>query len=36
MHRQWEQGQVTCEEQRDELCREGVRKAKANLELGKA
>lgn len=36
MHRQWEQGRVTCEEQRDELYRDGVRKAKAKLELGKA
>lgn len=35
MHRQWEQGRVTCEEQRDELYRDGVRKAKAKLELGK-
>lgn len=35
-HRQWEQGQVTCEEQRAELYRDGVRKAKAKLELGKA
>lgn len=36
MHRQWKQGRVTCEERRDELYRDGVRKAKAKLELGKA
>ena len=35
MHKQWKQGQVTWEEYRDaaRLCRDGVRKAKAQLEL---
>jgi len=35
MHRQWKQGQVTWEDYRDTamLCRHGVRKAKAQLEL---
>ncbi|KFP63365.1 hypothetical protein N322_04034, partial [Cariama cristata] len=35
MHRQWKQGQVSFEEYRDtaRLCRDGVRKAKAQLEL---
>jgi len=35
MHRQWKQGQVTWKEHRssDQLCRDGVRKAKAQLEL---
>ncbi|KAK4824620.1 hypothetical protein QYF61_016926 [Mycteria americana] len=38
LHRQWKQGQVTCEEYRDaaRLCRDGVRKAKAQLELNLA
>ncbi|KAK4827405.1 hypothetical protein QYF61_017810 [Mycteria americana] len=38
MHRQWKQGQVTWEEYRDaaRLCRDGVRKAKAQLELNLA
>lgn len=36
MHRQWKQGRVTCEEQRDELYRDGLRKAKVKLEFGKA
>jgi len=35
MHRQWKQGQVSREDYRDaaRLCRDGVRKAKAQLEL---
>ncbi|KFQ53018.1 hypothetical protein N334_04373, partial [Pelecanus crispus] len=35
LHRQWKQGQVSWEEYREaaRLCREGVRKAKAQLEL---
>ena len=35
MHRQWKQGQVPWEEYKDaaRLCRDGVRKAKAQLEL---
>ena len=35
MHRQWKQGQVSWEEYRDaaQLCRDGVKKAKAQLEL---
>jgi len=35
MHRQWKRGQVTCREYRDTagLCRDRVRKAKAQLEL---
>jgi len=35
MHRQWKQGQVSWEKYRDsaQLCRDGVRKAKAQLEL---
>ncbi|KAK4825362.1 hypothetical protein QYF61_026881 [Mycteria americana] len=38
MHRQWKQGQVSWEEYRDTacLCRDGVRKAKAQLELNLA
>ncbi|KFQ63524.1 hypothetical protein N334_07076, partial [Pelecanus crispus] len=38
MHRQWKQGQVSWEEYRDaaRLCRDGVRKAKAQLELNLA
>ncbi|KAK4811070.1 hypothetical protein QYF61_016356 [Mycteria americana] len=38
MHRQWKQGQVSWEEYRDtaRLCRDGVRKAKAWLELNLA
>ncbi|KFQ65375.1 hypothetical protein N334_04245, partial [Pelecanus crispus] len=38
MHRQWKQGQVSWEEYRDAawLCRDGVRKAKAQLELNLA
>ena len=38
MHRQWKQGQVSWEEYRDtaRLCRDGVRKAKARLELNLA
>ena len=38
LHRQWKQGQVTWEEYRDaaHLCRDGVRKAKAQLELNLA
>ncbi|KAK4825261.1 hypothetical protein QYF61_025722 [Mycteria americana] len=38
MHRQWKQGQVSWEEYRDTawLCRGGVRKAKAQLELNLA
>ncbi|KFZ67293.1 hypothetical protein N338_10186, partial [Podiceps cristatus] len=38
LHRQWKQGRVTCEEYRDaaRLCRDGVRKAKAQLELNLA
>ncbi|KAK4806906.1 hypothetical protein QYF61_012627 [Mycteria americana] len=37
-HRQWKQGQVSWEEYRDaaRLCRDGVRKAKAQLELNLA
>ena len=36
MHKQWKQGQVTWEEYRDTatgLCRDGVRKARAQLKL---
>ena len=35
MHRQWKQGWTTREEYRDaaRLCRDGVRNAKAQLEL---
>ncbi|KFV15714.1 hypothetical protein N339_02762, partial [Pterocles gutturalis] len=35
MHKKWKQGQVSWEEYRDiaQLCRDGVRKAKAQLEL---
>jgi len=38
MHRQWKQGQVPWEEYKDaaRLCRDGVRKAKAQLELNLA
>ncbi|KAK4817941.1 hypothetical protein QYF61_002785 [Mycteria americana] len=38
MHRHWKQGQVSWEEYRDiaQLCRVGVRKAKAQLELSSA
>ncbi|GAB0209193.1 hypothetical protein GRJ2_003385000 [Grus japonensis] len=38
MHRQWKRGQVSWEEYRDaaRLCRDGVRKAKAQLELNLA
>ncbi|KAK4825160.1 hypothetical protein QYF61_024549 [Mycteria americana] len=38
LHRQWKQGQVTWEEYRDaaRLCRDGVRKAKAQLKLNLA
>ncbi|KAK4815361.1 LOW QUALITY PROTEIN: hypothetical protein QYF61_001349 [Mycteria americana] len=38
MHRQWNQGQVSWEDYRDtsHLCRDGVRKAKAQLELNLA
>ncbi|KFM02997.1 hypothetical protein AS27_15497, partial [Aptenodytes forsteri] len=38
MHRQWKQGQVSWEEYRDtaQLCRNGVMKAKARLELNLA
>ncbi|KGL92594.1 hypothetical protein N301_15996, partial [Charadrius vociferus] len=38
MHRQWKQGQVSWEEYRDaaQLCRDGVRKAKVQLELNLA
>ncbi|KAK4816518.1 hypothetical protein QYF61_017618 [Mycteria americana] len=38
MHRQWKQGQVSWEEHKDViwLCRDGVRKAKAPLELNLA
>ncbi|KAK4815257.1 hypothetical protein QYF61_023993 [Mycteria americana] len=38
LHRQWKQGQATGEECRDaaRLCRDGVRKAKAQLELNLA
>ncbi|KAK4820966.1 hypothetical protein QYF61_009211 [Mycteria americana] len=38
LHRQWKQGQVTWEEYRDAAClgRDGVRKAKAQLELNLA
>lgn len=37
MHRQWEHGQAAWEESRDEiwLCREGVRKAKLELNLAR-
>ena len=37
MHRQWKQGQVPWEEHKEaaRLCRDGVRKAKAQLELAK-
>ena len=35
MHRQWKQGQVTWEQYRDaaRLCRDGIRKAKDQLEM---
>jgi len=38
MHRQWKQGQVSWEEYTDApwLCRDGVRKAKARMELNLA
>ncbi|KFP99488.1 hypothetical protein N329_04107, partial [Haliaeetus albicilla] len=38
MHRQWKQGQVSWEDYRDatQLCRDGVRKAKAQPELNLA
>jgi len=38
LHRQWEQGQLSWEEYRDaaQLCRDGVRKGKAQLELNLA
>jgi len=38
LHRQWKQGQVTCEEYRDtaRLCRDGVRRDKVWLELNLA
>ncbi|KAK4825509.1 hypothetical protein QYF61_000022 [Mycteria americana] len=38
MHRQWKQGEVSWEEYRDAapLCRDGIRKAKAQLELNLA
>jgi len=38
VHRQWQQGQVSWEECRDTawLCRDGVRRAKAWLELNLA
>jgi len=38
LHRQWKQGQISWEEYRDaaQLCRDGVRKAKAQLELNLA
>ena len=38
MHRQWKQGQVSWEEYRDvaQLCRDGVRKSKVQLELNLA
>ncbi|KFP65777.1 hypothetical protein N322_00654, partial [Cariama cristata] len=38
MHRQWRQGQVSWEEYREaaRLCRDGVRKAKARLEMNLA
>ena len=37
-HRQWKQGQVPWEEYRDtaQLCMEGLRKAKAQMELNLA
>ena len=37
-HRQWKQGQVSWEEYRDaaQLCRDGIRKVKAHLELNLA
>ncbi|KAK4829240.1 hypothetical protein QYF61_002505 [Mycteria americana] len=35
MHRQWKQGQISWEEYRDlaRLCRDGLRKAKGQMEL---
>jgi len=38
LHREWKQGQVTWEEYRDaaRLCRDGVRKTKAQMELNLA
>jgi len=38
LHRQWKQGQVSWEEYRDadRLCKEGVRRAKARVELNLA
>ena len=38
MHRQWKQGQVSWEKYRDvaQLCRDGIRKAKAQLKLNLA
>jgi len=38
MHRQWKQGQVSCDEYRDVawLCRDHVKKAKDQLELNLA
>jgi len=38
LHRKWKQGQVSCEEYRDAapLCRDGVRRAKEQLELNLA
>ena len=35
MHRKWKQGQVSWEQYRDvaQLCRDGVRKAKAQLDM---
>jgi len=38
MHRQWKQGQVSWEEYKEvaRLCRDGVRKTKAQLELNLA
>jgi len=38
MHRQWKQGQVSWEEYKEiaQLCRDGVRKAKKQLELNLA
>jgi len=38
MYRQWKQGQATWEEYRDaaQFCKDGVRKAKAQLELNLA
>ena len=38
LHRQWKQGQVSWEEDRDAawLCRDGARRAKAQLELNLA